>query len=316
MNTPLLRVASLLPLAALTASCGTLQQLYASDDAMVAVAALSKGAVAAGGAAMPIGYEEELSYGGGIAVQIMARYGGLYEEPKARAYVTLVGETVAMYSGRPDIEYHFAILDSDEVQALSGPGGYVFVTRGALAKMNDEAELAGVLAHEVAHIVAKHALDIIRKLKTQQAVTSAAADAWKEAALFKGFLDGFLGEYLEKGLPRDTEFESDKLSTASLAQIGWRPAGLRDFLARLVQAEKTAEGNSFARTHPKSEERIAALDAQLAALPKDGAGNVERFQTALAAVLPKGTAPAVAPDAGHPVTLDPNARPVAPTRPQ
>jgi predicted Zn-dependent protease len=263
------------------AGCGALQQLADNPTVLGAATAVGKGAVQAGAASLPVGYEEERSYGGAIAIEIMQRYGGIYEEPKARAYVALVGETVAMYGGRPDVEYHFAILDSDDVQALSAPGGYVFVTRGALAKMQDEAELAGVLAHEVAHIAARHAVEIIRKMKTQQAATSAVADAWKDVAAFKGLIDGFLGDYLERGLPRDTEFEADKLGTEYLARIGWRANGLCKFLARFGQNEKSGQGGAFSKTHPGTAERVAALDAMLAGLPQDGATNAARFMAAV-----------------------------------
>ncbi len=89
---------------------------------------------------------------------------GLYNNPEMARYVNLVGDTLALHSNRP-IPYHFAILDSEIVSAYAMPGGFVFVTRGALANMNSEAELAGVLAHEIAHVENRHLEKEIRTKK-------------------------------------------------------------------------------------------------------------------------------------------------------
>lgn len=249
-------------------------------DVDKASSALVTGAVKAGAAQLPIGLEEERAYGGAIAVKIVQKYGGLDEAPVRLQYLLRVGQAVAAYSARPELDYHFAVLNSDAVQALSAPGGYVFVTRGALKKMHSEAELAGVLAHEVAHIGAKHALGIIQNVKSRQAMTDAAADAWKGAAAFQGVIGKFLDDYLEQGLPQDTEFEADRLGTDTLARVGWAPAGLRDFLKTLAADEGSANGDAFYKTHPKTADRVAKLDGQVATLG-GGAANEARFLAAM-----------------------------------
>ncbi len=249
-------------------------------DVDSAKSALAKGAIKATAAQLPIGLEEELAYGGAIAVKIVQKYGGLDEDQQRWQYVIRVGQAVAAYSARPELAYHFAVLNSDAVQALSAPGGYVFVTRGALKKMHSEAELAGVLAHEVAHISAKHALGIIQNVKSRQAMTDAAADAWKGAAAFSGVIGKFLDDYLEQGLPQESEFEADRLGTQTLARVGWAPSGLRDFLKVLAAEEAGANTEAYYKTHPKTADRVAKLDGLVASLGT-GATNEARFSAAI-----------------------------------
>lgn len=270
-----------LALVALT-GCSLLNAAGLNVDSDQVQGALVKGAVKATAAQLPIGPEEELAYGGAIAVQIMQKYGGLDGTAARATYVQTVGQAVAAYSTRPELDYHFAVLNSDAVQALSAPGGYVFVTRGALLKMRNESELAGVLAHEIGHIAAKHALGIIQNVKSRQAMTDAAADAWKGAAAFSGVIGKFLDDYLEKGLPQETEFEADQLGTQNLARVGWAPGGLRDFLQVLASLEAQSANDAFYKTHPKTADRVAKLDALVATLGT-GEANQARFAAAMAA---------------------------------
>lgn len=273
------KIAALGLVTMLLGGCGSLGQ-YA-ESASVAGGQLLQGGVRAGASALlPIGREEEKAYGGAIAVMIVQRYGGLYEEPTLTRYVQLVGNAVALHAQRPDLDWHFGVLDSEAVNALSAPGGYVFVTRGALRKMRDEAELAGVLAHEIGHVDAGHALADIRKLKAQGQMAQAAADAWKDMGPFSHLLDRFLAGYLDHGLAPEAEFQADQLGTELLARVGWHPTGLRTFLQRMAEAEVAGDA-AFYKTHPKTSERVARLDKQIAALrDPSGATMPERFQTA------------------------------------
>jgi predicted Zn-dependent protease len=100
---------------------------------------------------LPIGYDEEKSIGEAIALQVVARYGGTVEQPDLIRYVNLVGKAVANTSDRPDIPYRVAILNHDSINVFAAPAGYIFVTRGLLKQIHNEAELAAVLGHEIAH---------------------------------------------------------------------------------------------------------------------------------------------------------------------
>lgn len=277
--------------------CSSLTAYVADRAATVGTDLLVGGVRAGASATLPIGIAEERAYGGAIAVMIVQRYGGLYEDPVVTKYVQLVGQAVALHCRRPDLDWHFAVLDSDTVNALSAPGGYVFVTRGALAGMQDEAELAGVLAHEVGHIDARHALASIKELKAKSALAQAAADAWQDSKLFSDLLDRFLNGYLDHGLPPETEFEADQLATATLSRVGWQPGGLRGFLHRLADEEQKTKGNEqIQRTHPKTADRVTRLDAQLAAMTdRTGAALPARFLMTTAPLRPAASAPVVIP---------------------
>ena len=100
----------------------------------------------------------EIRFGREIAARILGRYRP-YEDEKLTRYVNLVGRTVASQAGRAEIEFHFGILRAEFVNAFAAPGGYVFITKGALDKVRDEAELAAVLAHEIAHVTERHIVE-------------------------------------------------------------------------------------------------------------------------------------------------------------
>jgi predicted Zn-dependent protease len=105
--------------------------------------------------------QEEIEIGFQLAVVLAKRY-GYFNNPKVNAYINRVGQGIAKkVTQRPDIEYSFYILDTDEINAFGVPGGFIFITRGALTVISNEAELAGVLAHEIAHVELGHGLEAI-----------------------------------------------------------------------------------------------------------------------------------------------------------
>lgn len=239
-------------------------------------AAMVLGAGKAAASKAPIGIEEERSYGGAIAIKVVKKYGGLVEDEALVRYVGLVGNSMAAFSDRPDVRYHFGILKSESVNAVSAPGGYVFITMGALKKMRSEAELAGVLGHEIGHITARHALEIIKNIKAKSALVGAAASSADNPDFFKSIVNAFLDDYLARGLPKETEFEADRIGTALLAKVGYDPNGLADFLAGMIKKE---EGHSdpFYDTHPDTQERVTKIHSQVKASGATGKKHVERL---------------------------------------
>ena len=229
--------------------------------------------------ALPIGVEKEREIGFGIAATVAGRY-GLVDDPALMRYLNLVGQAVAQQSPRyGEVPFHFAVLDTDDVNAFAAPGGYVFVTRGALDLMESEAELAGVLAHEVGHVDEKHVLDEIRR-------SSVAAQAQEEAQVSGALLNrlsDFGTSLLFTGLSREDEIESDTLGTLYAATTGYRADGLLRFLRHLREAEEegAAGMREWLATHPSTEERITALETYLAESgldPEAGALVRERFR--------------------------------------
>ena len=226
----------------------------------------------------PIGFEEETSIGGAVALQAVSRFGGLDPDERLQRYVATVGNAVAMYSDRAGIPYHFAVLASKEPNAFACPGGYVFVTRGLIDMTDDEAELGGVLGHEIAHVSEKHALAVIRRSKII-AGTAEVSAAYLNAnpAVFDKLVDETSKTLFEKGLDRSKELDADRIGVDFARRVGYDPAGLRDFLKKLEARQGDAK--TLAKTHPPAAQRVAELDALLAKQKTTGGARLpERFK--------------------------------------
>ncbi len=238
------------------------------------------------GAAAEIDEPEEIELGRAVTALIGSRYTLLRDEAATR-YVALVGNAVAIRSERPDMRYYFGILDSDDINALAASGGYIFVTRGALKLMRDEAMLAGVLGHEVGHIALRHHAKAIKAEKRKAALRTGVevGASFSPAAGFSpliGVAVDNLGELALKGFSREEEGESDGVGFKYAVAAGYDPGGLRDFLKALQSRGATDEGVSkFMSTHPGAQERLQEQEALVAKATAPGHRNAERFQRAL-----------------------------------
>lgn len=180
---------------------------------------------------------------------------GLYDVEPLQRYVDNVGSRVAVYSERPDLEYEFKILDAFVVNALALPGGYVYVTRGLLRHVDSESELAGVLAHEVAHVAAYHAV----KRQQWSVVTLLASLALAAETGGEGLGGGLLArESLRRGYTRSSEEEADRLGMRYAVRAGYDPSGMRAFLTTLQELNDRTPNRElvFMRTHPFLSDRI------------------------------------------------------------
>src|SRR5438270_11538089 len=141
--------------------------------------------------------EEEQMIGDRAAAKIIHVF-GVYNNPDMNKYVQMVGSTVAQFGQRSDVTYHFAVLDTDIANAFAMPGGYIFVTRGALRNMKNESELAGVLAHEVAHVDGRHVEREIRDKKFTGIAVESVTEEGTSRVPFGSLanLDGMLNNYL------------------------------------------------------------------------------------------------------------------------
>jgi len=205
---------------------------------------------------LPISTAKEIEIGRDIAATIAGRYPVSTDEALTR-YVNLVGLTVASVDPRGDITYHFAVLETPDVNAFAAPGGYIFVTRGALGLMQNEAELAGVLAHEVGHVNRRHVINQIRKSDTMREVRD-------QLDLEGAVLDQVVGtgaNALFMGLSRGDEMEADSLGLEYASAAGYDAGGLAAFVSRLNAHAGEGPVADFFATHPKPDERVQALDA-------------------------------------------------------
>ena len=213
---------------------------------------------------LPIGYEEESSIGQAISLQVVARYGGTVDQPELVRYVNLVGRAVANTSDRPDIPYRFAILEDNSINAFAAPAGYIFVTRGLLRQIHNEAELAAVLGHEIAHVSQKHILEVIQRSKRLAGVTEAGlAYAAANPAAFKNIIDGAVKKLLDEGLDQGKETEADTLGEEFAARVGYDAGAYLALLTRL--RELKGDDRAFFKTHPNFSARIQAVQQTMQA---------------------------------------------------
>lgn len=211
----------------------------------------------------PIGVEEEITLGEAVALEAFSRFGGEYPNKAWTRYINLVGQTVAEVSNRPTLPYHFAILNSEEQNAFAAPGGYIFITVGLLKSLKNEAELAGVLAHEVAHVTEKHMLETIRRGAVLGSVSELTLTAMKQdPKMFSNVIDQMTELLFTKGLDKDKEYEADVVGIEYAYRAGYHPKGLKDYLQTLAKAEGKTESRFFT-THPSTNERISKIDTVL-----------------------------------------------------
>jgi predicted Zn-dependent protease len=244
----------------------------------------------------------EITFGREISARILGRYKP-YDNPALVKYVSLVGLSLARSTNRPELEYHFMILDTNEVNAYAAPGGYVFVTKGALLLMKDESELAGVLAHEIAHVTEKHVVKELKIKGVDDTVTSGLAQlvgASSEAArtAFAQAVDKGLDIIFRNGYKREDEMQADRTAVTISALSGYSSAGLARYLDRIStikesvpdtnqklknqksQDQRPVDQNTEDTTHPSFTARIAQINAVIANDGIDTGGlatNKERF---------------------------------------
>jgi predicted Zn-dependent protease len=206
---------------------------------------------------------EEQQLGLNVSERIRTRY-GVVQDANVHRYVSLVGTAMAMGSSRPTLPWTFIVLDTDGVNAFAAPGGYVHITRGALALIKSEAELAGVLGHEIIHITEKHT---VRAIQKNQAVQMGAAETLSgSAALMDRVVTAVYDNIVERGFGRAEENESDEQGITLANKTGYAPKGLTGFLTTLKDRNKDAkEKRGLFASHPEMQDRLDRITKLIAA---------------------------------------------------
>jgi predicted Zn-dependent protease len=237
---------------------------------------------------------EEYYIGRAVAALVLSRY-PVYENKSLTAYINRVGQAVAIHSERPEIYagYHFLVLNTDEVNALSAPGGFIFITKGLLKRCRNEEMLANILSHEVGHVAAKHGLQSIKKSRLMDAFgvigeTAARRFGPEELSelttLFEEALGDIVEKLVERGYDRKYEYEADKLGVNGAALTGYDPNGMSAFLQTMVEDSAGQEGKGWFRTHPSAKDRLAKVTKQIKEIkpsPSEQKVRTGRFQQAL-----------------------------------
>lgn len=212
-----------------------------------------------------ISEEQEIAMGKEADPQILQQF-GLYEDKELQEFITTQGNKMAAVSHRPDLDYHFRIVDSEVLNAFAVPGGYVYFTRGIMAHFNNEAEFAGVLGHEIGHITARHSVIQQRNQLLAQVGLMAGIVIAPELADFAQAASQGLGLLFLK-FGRDDERESDRLGVEYSTRIGYDAQEMAGFFATLERKSKetgTDELPTFLSTHPSPADRNVTV-AKLAA---------------------------------------------------
>ncbi len=216
------------------------------------------------GAFAPMPVETERAIGGSIAVQSLHQQGQLHPSEELQEYVNLVGRAVAENSPRAGFPFAFGVVDREDVNAWAAPGGYIFVTAGLLREMENEAQLAGVLGHEIAHVTEGHLLSIIRRSQRLAGLTDLAeVAAGRDMSQVRNAVNVGTTTLFERGFDQNMEFDADAAGMEYAALTGYDPQGLVRYL-RVLRARAGERGGGWlTATHPPLERRIQRLEARL-----------------------------------------------------
>ena len=221
--------------------------------------------------------EDEIGLGNALTASFLGA-APLHPDASLQRYVNRVGKWIALHSDRPDLPWTFSVIDTDTINAFAMPGGSIIVSSGLVKRLNSEAELAGVLAHEIAHVVKKHQLTAIQ--------SSMKADFWKGlgtsvaadhvrigggvvgstvGSIAKPYILDAAGNLIKDGfflkpLDRGMESEADQHAIVLVTRSGYDSYGLVGALQMLAQYKGEPDGASLLSTHPSAADRIAELE--------------------------------------------------------
>ena len=202
--------------------------------------------------------------------QIFRQHGGLYPNRSLQAYVDRVGENLIEKSSASKSPYPFKfhlLRDNVTINAFALPGGQIFITTALLTRLNSEAQLAGVLGHEIGHVVARHAAEHLAKQQLGIALVNAVGLATSdrpENGRQAAILAQAVNEILTLKYSRDDELESDILGFRFMVEAGYNPIGLVEVMNILASAGSDSQLPEFFRTHPNPKNRIARLKQMIA----------------------------------------------------
>ncbi|MBN2206778.1 MAG: M48 family metalloprotease [Candidatus Aminicenantes bacterium] len=229
-----------------------------------------------------ISEQQELQLGAESDAQIRGQY-GIYQDAALESYITKLGRALVPHSHRPQLPYHFAVIDDPVVNAFAAPGGYVYLTRGILAMAGSEAEIVSVLGHELGHINARHSVRRMSQAVLTQIGLGLGSILSEDFAKVSG-LAGVGAQLLFLKYSRDDERQADALGVQYARSAGYNPAGMVAFFESLERlGDLSGKGSlpGFLSTHPLTKERIQTTKAMLTA---DDAGRFENRDLYLKAV--------------------------------
>jgi len=206
--------------------------------------------------------DEEVAIGRQIAGNLLGA-APLVDDQGLQKYVNQVGRWVAEQSERPDMQWHFGVIESPDVNAFAAPGGYIFITRGLYVLLENEAELAGVLAHEIGHVIRKHHLKILQKSRTLDIGKQYLSRKITNNAILQRFI-GEGAEIVARSLDKDAEFEADRIAVVLTARAGYDAYGLPCVLQLIGHYARDDDRVALLyKTHPYPDARLTKLNGSM-----------------------------------------------------
>ena len=209
-----------------------------------------------------ISTRQEVSIGESL-VQDIESQNEVTDDSILAEYINQVGQKIANLSDRTDIEYHFKVLESPEINAFACPGGFIYIYTGLLKTMDNEAQLAGVLAHEIGHVVARHSVKRLQQVLGFQVLLSIALGESSELTQ-KAIGTGFV--LIMQGYSRKNEFEADYNGALYMAQAGYHPRGMIQLFGKFKKMEKGRKDSALDQllaSHPPTADRIAKVEEHI-----------------------------------------------------
>lgn len=216
--------------------------------------------------------EQEVALGLQAAPEMAAQFGGLDPSDEAQALVQQVGERVVAESGAGESPYDFqfyVLNDAETLNAFALPGGPIFITEGLLNQLESEGQLAGVLSHEITHVVARHSAEQITKARLTESLTGAAViaayDPNNPNSMRTAQVAMLIGQLVNLKFGRDDELESDRLGVRFMSEAGYDPRAMVSVMQILGAASEGNRQPEFFSTHPNPENRIRRIEEAIAA---------------------------------------------------
>jgi predicted Zn-dependent protease len=208
--------------------------------------------------------KQEVALGKATTQQVVNEF-GVYDDPKLHEYINEVGQKLVDVCERKEITYYFTVLDTPMVNAFAAPGGYIFVTRGILKELGDEAQLAGVMGHEIGHVVYRHGAKRLEKAFGYSAIVLLGEILTKKDLSQLRQYTNFLFSLMLLGYSRKNEFEADNSGVRYSLAAGYDPKAMIDFFEKLKTMEKKppSKFETLFRSHPPTGDRIERIQLYL-----------------------------------------------------
>ncbi len=234
-------------------------------------------------AACAVSQQQEVAMGADYAGQI-AQQLPLIKDPEVVRYINVLGDSLARLTPRKDLAWHFAVVDSKEVNAFAVPGGYVYVNRGLIARATNMSEVAGVLGHEIGHVTMRHSIKQMQKAQGANIGVTAACVLTNVCNSGLGqTVINVAGGAVFAQFSRKDEAEADAEGVKNLIAARINPNGIPSMFRILLDERKSTPDavSAFFATHPLEEDRISATQSQIASYPaaqRNGASDSQNFQ--------------------------------------